>query len=62
MRYEWVDRNPIKLVCQGAKREMPKALEQEVPSIEDLKGVVEKLRDELAAVRKAAQAEPKEKQ
>ena len=21
MRYDWVDRNPIKLVCQSAKRE-----------------------------------------
>jgi hypothetical protein len=41
-------------------REMPKALEQAIPSIEDLKGVVEKLRTELAAVRKAEQAEPAE--
>jgi hypothetical protein len=36
------------------------SLEQEVPSIEDFKGVVEKLRVELATVRKATLAEPKE--
>lgn len=53
---------PIGVSTYTVTREMPKALEQEVPSIEDLKGVVEKLRDELAAVRKAAQVEPEGKQ
>jgi predicted nuclease of restriction endonuclease-like (RecB) superfamily len=53
---------PIGVSTYTVTREMPKALEQEVPSIEDLKGVVEKLRDELAAVRKAAQVEPEVKQ
>ncbi|HMH15872.1 MAG TPA: PDDEXK nuclease domain-containing protein [Edaphobacter sp.] len=52
---------PIGVSTYTVTREMPKALEQEVPSIEDLKGVVEKLRVELAAVRKAAKAESEEK-
>jgi predicted nuclease of restriction endonuclease-like (RecB) superfamily len=51
---------PIGVSTYTVTRELPKALEQEVPSIEDLKGVVEKLRTELAAVRKAEQAEPEE--
>jgi predicted nuclease of restriction endonuclease-like (RecB) superfamily len=51
---------PIGVSTYTVTREMPKALEQEVPSIEDLKGIVEKLRTELAAVRKAEQAEPEE--
>jgi hypothetical protein len=52
---------PIGVSTYTVTREMPRALEQEVPSIEDLKGVVEKLRVELAAVRKAAKAESEEK-
>jgi predicted nuclease of restriction endonuclease-like (RecB) superfamily len=48
---------PIGVSTYTVTREMPKSLEQEVPSIEDLKGVVAKLREELAAVRKAEQDE-----
>ena len=48
---------PIGVSTYTVTREMPKALEQEVPSIEDLKGVVAKLREELAAVRRAEQDE-----
>jgi predicted nuclease of restriction endonuclease-like (RecB) superfamily len=44
---------PIGVSTYTVTRELPKALEEEVPSIEDLKGVVEKLRSELAAARKA---------
>jgi YhcG PDDEXK nuclease domain len=51
---------PIGVSTYTVTREMPKLLEQEVPSIEDLKGVVAKLRDELAAVRKAEQGEAEE--
>ena len=50
-------RKPIGVSTYTVTREMPKSLEQEVPSIEDLKGVVAKLREELAAVRKAEQDE-----
>jgi hypothetical protein len=42
-------------------REMPKSLEQEVPSIEDLKGVVEKLREELAAVARRSRTRRRER-
>jgi hypothetical protein len=51
---------PIGVSIYTVTRELPKGLEQEVPSIENLKGVVEKLRTELAAVRKAEQAGPEE--
>jgi hypothetical protein len=51
---------PIGVSTYTVTRELSKGLEQDVPSIEDLKGVVEKLRTELAAVRKAEQAEPEE--
>jgi len=44
---------PMGVSTYTVTRELPKALEEEVPSIEDLKGVVEKLRSELAAARKA---------
>jgi hypothetical protein len=53
-------RSPIGVSTYTVTRELPKGLEQEVPSIEDRKGVVEKLRTELAAVRKAEQAELEE--
>jgi hypothetical protein len=49
---------PIGVSTYTVIRELPKALEQEVPSIQDLKGVVEKLRAELEAVRKAEFADP----
>jgi hypothetical protein len=42
---------PIGVATYKVTRELPKELEKEVPSIEDLKGVVEKLRAELAAAR-----------
>jgi hypothetical protein len=41
-------------------RELPTALEEEVPSVQDLKGVVEKLRAELEAARKAELSDPGE--
>jgi hypothetical protein len=34
-------------------RELPQAIQTEVPSIEDLQGVVEKLRSELEGIREA---------
>jgi hypothetical protein len=52
---------PIGVSTYTVTREMPKALEQEVPSIEDLKGVVEKLRTELAAVARRSRPSRKKK-
>jgi hypothetical protein len=51
-------RKPIGVATDTVTREMPKALEQEVPSVEDFKRGVEKLRTELEAVRKAQQSKP----
>ncbi len=48
---------PIGVSTYTVTRELPKRLEQEVPSVADLKGVVEKLRAELALARTAQQAE-----
>lgn len=42
---------PIGVSTYTVTHELPKALEEEVPSIEDLKGVIHKLRSELAARR-----------
>ena len=46
---------PIGISTYRVTRELPEALQAEVPSIEDLQGVVEKLRSELAEVREAKQ-------
>lgn len=51
---------PIGISTYTVTRELPKALEQEIPSMEDLKGVVEKLRTELEAARNAEMDEPRE--
>jgi hypothetical protein len=51
---------PIGISTYTVTRELPKALEEEIPSIEDLKGVVEKLRTELEAARSAEMDEPRE--
>ena len=44
---------PIGVSTYTVTRELPKSLEEEIPSMEDLKGVVEKLRKELDAARRA---------
>jgi predicted nuclease of restriction endonuclease-like (RecB) superfamily len=49
---------PIGISTYTVTRELPPGLEQEMPSIEDLKGVVEKLRTELEVARKADMADP----
>jgi predicted nuclease of restriction endonuclease-like (RecB) superfamily len=51
---------PIGISTYTVTRELPKALEQEIPSMEDLKGVVEKLRTELEAARNEEMDEPRE--
>lgn len=51
---------PIGVATYTVTRELPKELEKEVPSVEDLKGVVEKLRLELAAARKDQPSEQRE--
>jgi predicted nuclease of restriction endonuclease-like (RecB) superfamily len=48
---------PIGVSTYTVTRELPKELEEEIPSIEDFKGVVKKLRKELEAVRTAAMPE-----
>jgi len=48
---------PIGVSTYTVTRELPKALEEEIPSIEDFKGVVEKLRKELDAARSDEMAE-----
>jgi predicted nuclease of restriction endonuclease-like (RecB) superfamily len=53
-------KKPIGVSTYTVTRELPKALEQDIPSIEDLKGVVEKLRTELEAARKQEMDEPRE--
>jgi len=52
---------PIGVATYTVTRELPKELEKEVPSVEDLKGVIEKLRLELAAVRKNQPSDQEEK-
>jgi len=47
---------PIGVSTYTVTRELPKVLEQEVPSIEDLKRVIEKLRGELEAARNSGEA------
>ena len=49
---------PIGISTYTVTRELPKGLEEEIPSIEDFKGVVEKLRKELDAARNEALGEP----
>ena len=44
---------PIGVSTYTVTRELPKSLEEEIPSMEDLRGVVEKLRKELDAARLA---------
>jgi predicted nuclease of restriction endonuclease-like (RecB) superfamily len=51
---------PIGISTYTVTRELPKSLEEEIPSIEDLKSVVEKLRTELESTRIAAMSEPGE--
>ena len=51
---------PIGISTYRVTRELPEALQAEVPSIEDLKEVVEKLRSELAEVREAQQQNKEE--
>jgi len=51
---------PIGISTYTVTRELPKSLEEEIPSIQDLKGVVDKLRAELESTRSAAMAEPGE--
>ena len=46
---------PIGVSTYRVTRELPEPLKAEVPSIEDLQAVVEKLRSELAQVREAQQ-------
>ena len=48
---------PIGISTYTVTREFPKELEEEIPSIEDFKGVVKKLRRELEAVRTAEMSE-----
>jgi predicted nuclease of restriction endonuclease-like (RecB) superfamily len=52
--------SPIGVSTYTVTRELPTALEEEVPSVQDLKRVVEKLRGELEAARKAELADPRE--
>ena len=51
---------PIGVSTYTVTRELPKGLEQEVPSVADLKGVVEKLRAELALARTVQQSDLEE--
>ena len=51
---------PIGISTYTVTRELPKSLEEEIPSIQDLKGVVDKLRAELESTRSATMAEPGE--
>ena len=51
---------PIGVSTYTVTQELPKRLEQEVPSVADLKGVVEKLRAELASARKTKKADLEE--
>jgi hypothetical protein len=44
---------PIGVSTYRVTRELPQAIQTEVPSIEDLQGVVEKLRSELEGIREA---------
>jgi len=44
---------PIGVSTYTVTRELPKAFEQEAPSVEELEGVIEKLRGELEAARKS---------
>jgi len=44
---------PIGVSTYTVTRELPKELEEQIPSMEDLKGVIEKLRGDLDAVRNA---------
>jgi predicted nuclease of restriction endonuclease-like (RecB) superfamily len=53
-------KKPIGVSTYTVTRELPKGLEHDIPSIEDLKGVVEKLRTELEAARKQEMDEPRE--
>ena len=53
-------KKPIGISTYTVTRELPKGLEEEIPSIEDFKGVVEKLRKELDAVRDAEMSDPGE--
>ena len=48
---------PIGISTYTATRELPEGFAEEIPSIEDLKGVVEKLRKELDAARSAEMTE-----
>ena len=45
---------PIGVSTYRVTRELPVPLQEDLPSIEDLQGVVEKLRGELEAIRKDA--------
>lgn len=51
---------PIGVSTYRVTRELPEALQAEVPSIEDLQGVVEKLRSELAEAREAQERKEEE--
>jgi predicted nuclease of restriction endonuclease-like (RecB) superfamily len=51
---------PIGISTYTVTRELPKILEEDIPSIQDLKGVVDKLRAELESTRSATMAEPGE--
>jgi len=51
---------PIGVSTYRVTRELPQALQAEVPSIEDLQAVIEKLRSELAQVREAQQRREEE--
>ena len=51
---------PIGISTYTVTRELPKSLEEEIPSIEDLKSVVERLRTELESARSVAMSEPGE--
>ena len=48
---------PMGVSTYRVTRELPEAIQAEVPSIEDLEGVVEKLRSELDEVRETHQTE-----
>ena len=51
---------PIGVSTYTVTRELPKSLEEEILSMEDLRGVVEKLRKELDAARRADMPDPGE--
>jgi hypothetical protein len=52
-----VDQKPIGVSSYRVTRELPAPLQEDLPSIEDLQGVVEKLRGEFDAVRSAEESE-----